>query len=59
MSSATIGRRVWLEEHGADVIVAQGDEAGGHRGMFLTEEIADRSARSRWSRRWSMRSRFR
>jgi nitronate monooxygenase len=25
-----------LEAHGADVIIAQGNEAGGHRGMFLS-----------------------
>jgi nitronate monooxygenase len=41
MSSATIVREaVWLEQNGADVIIAQGAEAGGHRGMFLTESIA-------------------
>ncbi|MBR1271197.1 nitronate monooxygenase [Bradyrhizobium sp. AUGA SZCCT0222] len=41
MSSATIVKEaIWLEEHGADVIIAQGAEAGGHRGMFLTENIA-------------------
>jgi nitronate monooxygenase len=32
---------IWLEESGADVIIAQGAEAGGHRGMFLTENIAE------------------
>jgi nitronate monooxygenase len=31
---------IWLEENGADVIIAQGAEAGGHRGMFLTDDIA-------------------
>lgn len=31
---------IWLEQHGADVIIAQGAEAGGHRGMFLTNNIA-------------------
>src|SRR3954468_2810776 len=41
MSSATIVKEaIWLEEHGADVIIAQGAEAGGHRGMFLTDNIA-------------------
>jgi nitronate monooxygenase len=41
MSSATIVREaIWLEENGADVIIAQGAEAGGHRGMFLTEDSA-------------------
>ncbi len=40
VSSATIVREaIWLEENGADVIIAQGAEAGGHRGMFLTENI--------------------
>jgi len=42
MGSATIVREaIWLEENGADVIIAQGAEAGGHRGMFLTENIAE------------------
>jgi nitronate monooxygenase len=42
ISSATIVREaIWLEENGADVIIAQGAEAGGHRGMFLTENIAE------------------
>lgn len=41
MASATIVREaIWLEENGADVIIAQGAEAGGHRGMFLTDDIA-------------------
>ena len=42
MSSATIVKEaIWLEENGADVIIAQGTEAGGHRGMFLTRNIAE------------------
>ena len=42
MSSATIVREaIWLEENGCDVIIAQGAEAGGHRGMFLTDDIAE------------------
>ena len=41
ISSATVVKEaIWLEEHGADVIIAQGAEAGGHRGMFLTDDIA-------------------
>jgi nitronate monooxygenase len=41
MASATIVREaIWLEQHGADVIIAQGADAGGHRGMFLTSDIA-------------------
>lgn len=36
LSSATTMREaLWLEEHGADAIIAQGLEAGGHRGHFL------------------------
>lgn len=40
MSSATtVDEAVWLEAHGVDVIIAQGVEAGGHRGMFLTDQV--------------------
>lgn len=38
-SATTVDEAVWLERHGADVIVAQGLEAGGHRGMFLTDDV--------------------
>jgi nitronate monooxygenase len=42
MSSATIVKEaVWLEQNGCDVIIAQGAEAGGHRGMFLTDNFAE------------------
>ena len=42
ISSATIVKEaVWLEQNGADAIIAQGSEAGGHRGMFLTDSIAN------------------
>jgi nitronate monooxygenase len=42
MSSATIVREaLWLEERGVDIVIAQGAEAGGHRGMFLTDNIAE------------------
>jgi nitronate monooxygenase len=40
MSSATtVEEAVWLQAHGADVVIAQGLEAGGHRGMFLTDDL--------------------
>jgi nitronate monooxygenase len=40
MSSATtVAEAVWLEQHGCDVVIAQGAEAGGHRGMFLTDDV--------------------
>lgn len=40
MSSATtVAEADWLATHGCDVIIAQGYEAGGHRGMFLSDDI--------------------
>ena len=39
-SATTVEEARWLEDHGCDVIIAQGYEAGGHRGMFLTKDIA-------------------
>ena len=40
MSSATtVEEAVWLEQNGVDIVIAQGLEAGGHRGMFLTEDL--------------------
>lgn len=38
-SATTVDEALWLESHGADVIIAQGVEAGGHRGMFLSTEL--------------------
>lgn len=41
LSTATTVREAkWLESHGCDAIIAQGIEAGGHRGMFLETNIA-------------------
>lgn len=40
-SATTVKEAVWLEQRGIDAIIAQGAEAGGHRGMFLTDEIAE------------------
>lgn len=31
---------LWLEAQGVDAIIAQGAEAGGHRGMFLSADIS-------------------
>ncbi|KXF81947.1 NAD(P)H-dependent flavin oxidoreductase [Enterovibrio coralii] len=40
MSSATtLEEGIWLEEQGCDVVIAQGIEAGGHRGMFLSRDL--------------------
>ena len=41
LSSATTVREArWLAERGVDAVIAQGSEAGGHRGMFLAEAAA-------------------
>ncbi len=41
MSSATtVAEAQWLEKNGCDAVIAQGYEAGGHRGMFLTDQLA-------------------
>ncbi|WP_369723260.1 NAD(P)H-dependent flavin oxidoreductase [Bradyrhizobium sp. LLZ17] len=40
-SATTVKEAVWLEQHGADAVIAQGAEAGGHRAMFLTENIGE------------------
>lgn len=38
-SATTVAEARWLEARGADVVIAQGVEAGGHRGMFLSDRI--------------------
>lgn len=38
-SATTVEEAVWLEQHGCDAIIAMGYEAGGHRGMFLSEDL--------------------
>src|SRR6476620_11434273 len=40
-SATTVKEAVWLEQHGADAVIAQGAEAGGHRAMFLTDNISE------------------
>ena len=41
LSSATsVDEARWLEDEGCDAIIAQGFEAGGHRGMFLTQDVS-------------------
>ena len=39
-SATTVAEARWLQDHGVDAIIAQGLEAGGHRGMFLTDDIS-------------------
>jgi nitronate monooxygenase len=38
-SATTVDEALWLEAHGVDAIIAQGLEAGGHRGIFLSEDL--------------------
>jgi nitronate monooxygenase len=37
--ATTVDEARWLEQQGCDAIIAQGFEAGGHRGMFLTQNV--------------------
>ncbi len=39
-SATTVAEARWLEAQGVDAIIAQGNEAGGHRGVFLNEDIS-------------------
>ncbi|HYF08311.1 MAG TPA: nitronate monooxygenase [Acetobacteraceae bacterium] len=39
-SATTVAEALWLQERGVDAVIAQGLEAGGHRGMFLDTDPA-------------------
>ena len=39
-SATTLKEGLWLQENGADCVIAQGVEAGGHRGIFLDNDLA-------------------
>ncbi|MCP2039745.1 nitronate monooxygenase [Neisseria sp. HSC-16F19] len=39
-SATTVAEAQWLADHGADVVIAQGSEAGGHRATFLGSDMA-------------------
>lgn len=39
-SATTATEARWLDARGCDAIIAQGNEAGGHRGMFLSDDVA-------------------
>ncbi len=39
-TATTVREALWLEANGADAIIAQGLEAGGHRGMFLSDDLS-------------------
>jgi nitronate monooxygenase len=38
-SATTVDEARWLAARGVDAVIAQGLEAGGHRGMFLTGDV--------------------
>lgn len=38
-SASTVDEALWLEARGCDAIIAMGYEAGGHRAIFLSEDL--------------------
>jgi nitronate monooxygenase len=42
-SATTVAEARWLAAQGVDAVIAQGLEAGGHRGMFLSEDLTTQS----------------
>lgn len=42
-SATTLAEARWLEARGVDAVIAQGVEAGGHRGMFLSDDLTTQS----------------
>jgi nitronate monooxygenase len=38
-TATTVEEARWLEAHGVDAVIAQGLEAGGHRGHFLSDDL--------------------
>ncbi len=38
-SATTVDEARWLEARGVDAVIAQGVEAGGHRGLFLSADL--------------------
>ena len=39
-SATTVDEARWLEARGVDAVIAQGLEAGGHRGVFLSDDLS-------------------
>ena len=39
-SATTVEEALWLEARGVDAVIAQGLEAGGHRGIFLSDDLS-------------------
>ncbi len=40
-SATTVKEALWLQAHGVDAVIAQGLEAGGHRGHFLGDDLSE------------------
>ncbi|MFJ7141317.1 MAG: NAD(P)H-dependent flavin oxidoreductase [Pseudomonas protegens] len=38
-SASTVDEALWLEERGCDAVIAMGYEAGGHRAIFLSDDL--------------------
>jgi nitronate monooxygenase len=45
-SATTVAEAKWLAAHGCDAVIAQGCEAGGHRGLFLTDDTNNISSQA-------------
>ncbi len=43
-TATTVDEAIYLEAHGVDAIIAQGLEAGGHRGFFLSTELTTQAS---------------
>jgi len=39
-TATTLAEGKWLQAHGADAVIAQGLEAGGHRGQFISADLS-------------------
>ena len=42
-TATTVEEACWLADNGADAVIAQGIEAGGHRGCFMTSDMTTQS----------------
>ncbi len=42
-TATTVREAQWLESQGVSAVIAQGLEAGGHRGMFLSDDLTTQS----------------
>jgi nitronate monooxygenase len=52
-SATTVAEALWLEANGADAIIAQGLEAGGHRGVFLPRQATHAGLSQTFPSNWA------